>query len=70
MRVWEEQGQSRRQWRLRRLLAATLVLTCAPGVWAQRSNLKPPWNAYSPATDVQLGKQNAQILEPPALQRP
>jgi len=63
MRVWEEQGQSRRQWRLRRLLAATLVLTCAPVVWAQRSNLKPPWNAYSPATDVQLGKQNAQILE-------
>src|SRR5713101_6577923 len=63
MRVWRQQGQSSRQWRLRGLLAAALGLTFAPGVWAQRSNLKPPWNAYSPATDVQLGKQNAQILE-------
>src|SRR3982074_3866995 len=62
MRVWGEQGKWRRRWRLRGLLVATLGLTLVPGVWAQRSNLKPPWNAYSPKTDVQLGKQNAQML--------
>ncbi len=62
MRVWGEQGQSRRRWRLRGLLVATLGLTLVPGVWAQRSNLKPPWNAYSPQKDVQLGKQSAQML--------
>jgi beta-barrel assembly-enhancing protease len=52
-------------WRGRRrgLLTAAVVLACAPGVWAQRSNLKPPWNMYSPETDVRLGKQNAEILE-------
>jgi hypothetical protein len=32
-------------------------------LWAQRSKLKPPWNMYSPETDVQVGKQNAQILQ-------
>jgi hypothetical protein len=62
MRIWREQGQSRRRWRLRGLLVAMLALSFGPGVWAQRSNLKPPWNAYSPKTDVQLGKQNAQML--------
>jgi len=45
------------------LLACLLALTCAPGSWAQRSKLKPPWNMYSPETDVQVGKQNAEILE-------
>jgi beta-barrel assembly-enhancing protease len=62
MRVW---------WLLRRIsryvgrasLFAAVAFALAPGLWAQRSNLKPPWNAYSPATDIQLGKQNAQILE-------
>ena len=44
-------------------MVAVLGLTLEPGAWAQRSNLKPPWNAFSPAKDVQLGKQNAQILE-------
>ena len=62
MRVWGEQGQSRLRWRLRGLVVATLGLTLVPGVWAQRSNLKPPWNAYSPQKDVQLGKQSAQML--------
>jgi Zn-dependent protease with chaperone function len=45
------------------LVAAVLALACAPGLWAQRSKLKPPWNMYSPATDVQVGKQNAEILK-------
>jgi len=49
--------------RLRRSLAAVLMLACAPGLWAQRSKLKPPWNAYSPEKDIQVGRQNAQILE-------
>jgi len=48
---------------LRRLLAVVLVLACAPGLWAQRSKLKPPWNAFSPEKDIQVGRQNAQILE-------
>lgn len=63
MRLWRRQEQSRRRLRLRGVLIAALVVNCAPELWAQRSNLKPPWNAYSPATDVQLGKQNAEILE-------
>lgn len=63
MRFGVHQGQSRRRWRFEALVVAALVLSCTPGLSAQRSNLKPPWNAYSPATDVQLGKQNAQILE-------
>jgi len=63
MRVWGRQRQSR-WWRCSgELLFGALLLSFAPEVCAQRSNLKPPWNAYSPATDVQLGKQNAQILE-------
>jgi Zn-dependent protease with chaperone function len=62
MRVWVQQGRSR-QWRGRGLALAVLALAFAPILCAQRSNLKPPWNAYSPATDIQLGKQNAQILE-------
>src|SRR5260221_7696513 len=62
MRVWGEQGQSRRRWRLRGLLVATLGLALVPGGWAQRSNLKPPWNTYSPQRDIQLGKESAQML--------
>jgi beta-barrel assembly-enhancing protease len=36
---------------------------CAPAIWAQRSQLKPPWNMYSPQTDIQVGKQNATLME-------
>jgi beta-barrel assembly-enhancing protease len=36
---------------------------CAAPVWAQRTELKPPWNVYSPQTDVQLGRQNAALME-------
>jgi predicted Zn-dependent protease len=49
--------------KLRMPVAAMLLLLCAPGLWAQRSKLKPPWNVYSPSKDIQLGKQNAAILE-------
>jgi hypothetical protein len=63
MRVWVRQEQSRRRWRLPGRVVAVLALAFAPGASAQRSTLKPPWNAVSPARDIQLGKQNAEILE-------
>ena len=63
MRAWVQQRKSRWGRRLRGLLAAVLALACAPGLWAQRSKLKPPWNMFSPETDVQVGKQNADILK-------
>jgi len=47
MRAWESKD-NHAALRLRGLLVATLGLTLAPGLWAQRSNLKPPWNTYSP----------------------
>ena len=56
-------GRSNWRTRLRGLSAAALALCCVPQAWAQRSTLKPPWNMYSPDTDVKVGKQNAQILE-------
>jgi beta-barrel assembly-enhancing protease len=39
------------------------VSFCVPSLWAQRTQLKAPWNMYSPQTDVQVGKQNADVLE-------
>ena len=63
MRVWRQPGKSRWSGRLCGLVASLFALACAPGVLAQRSNLKPPWNMYSPETDVQVGRQNAAILE-------
>ncbi len=44
-------------------LSLASLLLCAPSLFAQRSQLKPPWNMYSPQTDIQVGKQNAQIME-------
>jgi Zn-dependent protease with chaperone function len=35
----------------------------APSLLAQRTQLKAPWNMYSPQTDVQLGKKNAELME-------
>jgi Zn-dependent protease with chaperone function len=49
--------------RYRGLLAVVLAFSCAPELWAQRSKLKPPWNMYSPETDVQVGRQNAELLK-------
>jgi Zn-dependent protease with chaperone function len=56
---------------MRRLLPTALritsfvVLFCAlwgAPAFAQRTQLKPPWNIYSPNTDIQVGKQNAQLM--------
>jgi hypothetical protein len=44
------------------ICAACLILGTSP-LHAQRTQLKPPWNMYSPQTDVQLGKQNALLME-------
>ena len=57
----------RRPWgvyaaRFAALLLVCLVLCTSP-LWAQRTQLKPPWNIYSPLTDVQVGKQNAALME-------
>src|SRR5713101_7819302 len=48
---------------IRFVAASLLALTSVPGLSAQRSQLKAPWNMYSPQTDVQLGRQNAQLME-------
>jgi beta-barrel assembly-enhancing protease len=47
--------------RLTSLIAISCALWGAP-VFAQRTQLKPPWNIYSPNTDIQVGKQNAQLM--------
>ncbi|MGC1904562.1 MAG: M48 family metallopeptidase [Candidatus Acidiferrum sp.] len=39
-----------------------IVLAVAGPSFAQRTELKPPWNIYSPQTDVKLGKQNARLM--------
>jgi Zn-dependent protease with chaperone function len=45
------------------LICAACLPLGASAARAQRTQLKPPWNLYSPQTDVQLGKQNAVLLE-------
>src|SRR5580704_2505809 len=42
---------------------AALSALGAPTLWAQRTQLKPPWNMYSPQTDVNVGRQNALVME-------
>ena len=63
MNVRVKHGKLRWRTSLRSIVAAALAFACVPGSWAQRSKLKPPWNAFSPEADIQVGKQNAQILE-------
>lgn len=45
------------------LLCVIALGLSAPSAWAQRTQLKAPWNIYSPQTDVQLGKKNAGVME-------
>ena len=44
------------------LVTMGLVFAGAPQAHAQRTQLKAPWNVYSPNTDVQVGKQNADVM--------
>jgi beta-barrel assembly-enhancing protease len=45
------------------LLCSTVIALGAPALRAQRTQLKAPWNMYSPQTDVQVGRQNASLME-------
>src|ERR1700732_2280693 len=42
---------------------AALRAPGAPALWAQRTQLKRRWNMYSPQTDVNVGRQNALVME-------
>src|SRR5579863_9978003 len=43
-------------------VVALSALWGAPA-FAQRTELKPPWNIYSPNTDIQVGKQNSDLMK-------
>ena len=44
-------------------LFCVFSLFLVPGAFAQRTQLKPPWNIYSPNTDIKEGQQFAQQVE-------
>lgn len=48
---------------IRLAMISLLAMMTGPELSAQRSQLKPPWNMFSPEKDVQLGKRNAELLE-------
>lgn len=45
------------------VLAAVAVLVLAPLAWANRTLLKPGWNMFSPAQDVEVGQQTSRDAE-------
>jgi Zn-dependent protease with chaperone function len=45
------------------VFVVTLALALAPLVWAQRTQLKPGWNLFSPQQDAELGRQLSQDAE-------
>jgi Zn-dependent protease with chaperone function len=45
------------------LLVPALILASAQAGWADRTQLKPGWNVFSPAQDVEMGKQASQQAE-------
>ena len=53
-------GQSLRQ---AVALVATLALTLAPLAWADRTQLRPGWNMFSPQQDVAVGQQVSRDAE-------
>ena len=59
-------GQDRLLWHRQAARIGILCLGClllfASPSQAQRSQLKAPWNVYSPQTDIQVGKQNADLM--------
>jgi hypothetical protein len=44
------------------IVTVVSALTGATQAHAQRTQLKAPWNVYSPNTDVQVGKENADLM--------
>jgi Peptidase family M48 len=49
--------------RLMAVVASTCLFLLAPAVRAQRTELRPGWNIYSPQQDIQVGRLNAQQAE-------
>jgi len=45
------------------VLVAIAVLVLAPLAWANRTQLKPGWNMFSPAQDVEVGQQTSRDAE-------
>jgi beta-barrel assembly-enhancing protease len=45
--------------RIGRTVLIMAFLAAAPAAWAQRTQLKPGWNLFSPEQDIQVGKQAA-----------
>jgi beta-barrel assembly-enhancing protease len=61
---WRNENLKRVRHATRRAtVASTLCLLCVSLALAERTQLKPPWNMYSPQTDVQVGRQAAQQME-------
>jgi len=44
------------------LLLSAICLVSAPLALGDRTQLKPPWNMYSPQSDIQVGRQAAQQM--------
>ena len=44
-------------------LALVMILAWAPVAQAERTRFKPGWNLFSPAQDVEMGRQVAQDAE-------
>jgi beta-barrel assembly-enhancing protease len=44
-------------------VVVAVVLTLAPLAWAERTQLKPGWNLFSPEQDAQLGRQVSRDAE-------
>src|SRR5215470_10152069 len=42
---------------------ALVILLTVSVAWADRTRLKPPWNMFSPQTDIQVGKQAADEMK-------
>jgi len=55
-------NRSRRKRRSMTIVAA-VALILAPLVWAQRTQLKPGWNMFSPQQDVEMGQQVSRDAE-------
>ena len=59
-RAWPRPG---RDWRPAMALLAAMTLLLAPPAWADRTQLKPGWNMFSPQQDVQIGQQVSRDAE-------
>jgi beta-barrel assembly-enhancing protease len=56
-------GERQRHFQIAAFACLLAVLALAPDASAQRTNLKPGMNAYSPQQDIELGRRAAQEVE-------